>query len=103
MGEGREWKGGGEKISSGRREGRRMVLWKGGRGKVFKWKRERLIEKEEIIVSETSNMLDLRLSVKSVEITPKEHLSEHLTPHLQCKHCRYELKTMKEVAFWRRV
>ena len=45
----------------------------------------------------------LKVVCKKCRNNTKEHLSEHLTPHLQCKHCRYELKTMKEVAFWRRV
>ena len=33
----------------------------------------------------------------------KEHLNKHLTPHLQCKHCLYEMKTMEDKSFWRRV
>ena len=45
----------------------------------------------------------LKVVCKKCRNNTKEHLSEHLTPHLQCKHCRYELKTMKEVAFCRRV
>ena len=45
----------------------------------------------------------LKIVCKKCRNNTKEHLNEHLTPHMQCKHCLYELKTMKEVSFWRRV
>ena len=33
----------------------------------------------------------------------KEHLGEHLSPHMQCKHCIYEMRTMEDLSFWNRV
>ena len=33
----------------------------------------------------------------------KEHLGEHLSPHMQCKHCLYEMRTMEDISFWNRV
>ena len=31
-----------------------------------------------------------------------DHLNNHLTPHLQCKHCLYELKTVEDKLYWRK-
>ena len=32
-----------------------------------------------------------------------DHLHNHLTPHLQCKHCLYELKTAEDSLYWTKV
>ena len=32
-----------------------------------------------------------------------DHLQYHLTPHLQCKHCMYELKTAEDSQHWKKV
>eukprot|EP00092_Neocalanus_flemingeri_P036870 GFUD01040132.1.p1 GENE.GFUD01040132.1~~GFUD01040132.1.p1 ORF type:complete len:761 (+),score=93.35 GFUD01040132.1:160-2442(+) len=37
------------------------------------------------------------------KIDTNEHLSNHLAPHLQCKHCLYELKTIEDKSFWDKV
>ena len=31
-----------------------------------------------------------------------DHLFNHLTPHLQCKHCLYELKTAEDQTYWKK-
>ena len=45
----------------------------------------------------------LPLSCRKCRMNTKEHLSDHLTPHMQCKHCIYEMKTMQELSFWSKV
>jgi hypothetical protein len=42
----------------------------------------------------------LKMPCKKCKKNTKEHLNDHLTPHMQCKHCIYE---MKELSFWSRV
>lgn len=45
----------------------------------------------------------LKLSCKKCKKNTKEHFQNHLTAHLQCKHCQHELKSMEEDCFWQRV
>ena len=45
----------------------------------------------------------LKVVCKKCRKNTTEHMNNHLTPHLQCKHCLYEIKTMTELSFWRRV
>ena len=45
----------------------------------------------------------LKKSCRKCRQNTKDHASEHLVPHMQCKHCLYELKTSDESNFWNRV
>ena len=45
----------------------------------------------------------LKLSCKRCKKNTNEHLNKHLTPHIQCKHCQYEMKTMANKLFWDKV
>ena len=45
----------------------------------------------------------LKISCKNCKSDSKNHFVHHLTPHVQCKHCLHELKTMKEETYWQRV
>ena len=45
----------------------------------------------------------LKLACKKCKRNTQEHLNKHLTPHLQCKHCIYEMKTMVDKDFWGKV
>ena len=45
----------------------------------------------------------LKLACKKCRKSTKEHVHKHLTPHIQCKHCAYEMKTMKDKSFWEKV
>ena len=45
----------------------------------------------------------LKIFCKECKIDTREHFVNHLTAHLQCKHCRHELKTMGDELFWQRV
>jgi hypothetical protein len=46
---------------------------------------------------------ELKIICKKCRKNTKEQLSDHLTPHMQCKHCIYEMKTIQETSFWDRV
>ena len=45
----------------------------------------------------------LKVCCKKCRRNTADHLINHLTPHMQCKHCIYELKTMVDKDFWRKV
>jgi hypothetical protein len=45
----------------------------------------------------------LKVACKKCRKNTNEHLNKHLTPHMQCKHCVFEMKTMLEENFWERV
>ena len=52
---------------------------------------------------QTVKYAGLKLPCKKWKKNTKEHLNDHLTPHMQCKHCISEMKTMQELSFWSRV
>ena len=45
----------------------------------------------------------LKKHCKRCKEDTKEHYTNHCTPHLQCKHCLHELKSMEDVPFWEKV
>jgi hypothetical protein len=45
----------------------------------------------------------LKVSCKTCRRNTNDHLSNHLTPHMQCKHCIFEMKTMVNENFWETV
>ena len=45
----------------------------------------------------------LKIVCKKCKKNTLDHLNNHLTPHLQCKHCLYEFKTVKDKLYWRKV
>ena len=45
----------------------------------------------------------LKVYCKKCRRNTADHLSNHLTPHMQCKHCIYETKTMVDENFWGKV
>jgi hypothetical protein len=45
----------------------------------------------------------LKIFCKKCKKNTKEHINDHLTPHMQCKHCLYDMKTMSDLSFWRKV
>ena len=45
----------------------------------------------------------LKVKCKKCRRNTNDHLSNHLTPHMQCKHCIYEMKTMVDQDFWGKV
>ena len=45
----------------------------------------------------------LKRSCRNCIKNVKDHLSEHLVPHLQCKLCLYDLKTSGDSQFWEKV
>ena len=45
----------------------------------------------------------LKISCQKCKDDCKEHFVNHLSPHLQCKHCLHELKTMGDNEFWEKV
>merc|ERR1712129_126183 len=45
----------------------------------------------------------LKTVCKKCKKNTLDHLNNHLTPHLQCKHCLYEFKTVEDKLYWRKV
>ena len=45
----------------------------------------------------------LKVACKNCRKNTQDHYSNHLTPHLQCKHCLYELKTVEDKSYWKKV
>ena len=45
----------------------------------------------------------LKKSCRKCRKNTNDHLSNHLTPHMQCKHCIFEMKTMVNENFWETV
>ena len=45
----------------------------------------------------------LKQFCKKCRKNTKEHLNKHLAPHAQCKHCQFEMKTLQDKSFWRKV
>jgi hypothetical protein len=45
----------------------------------------------------------LKIVCKKCRRNTLDHLSNHLTPHMQCKHCIFETKTMLDENFWETV
>ena len=51
----------------------------------------------------TAKYAGLKMFCYKCRQNTKEHLNEHLSPHMQCKHCLHEMRTMDELSFWDRV
>ena len=44
----------------------------------------------------------LKKVCKTCKNNTLDHLLNHLTPHLQCKHCQFELKTAEDQSYWKK-
>ena len=68
-----------------------------------------IFHKKKLIVNgrnytlKTVKYSGLKMACKKCKRNTSEHLNKHLTPHMQCKHCMFEMKTMTETEFWERV
>ena len=68
-----------------------------------------IFHKNQLIINgrnytwKTMKYSGLKMACKKCRRNTHEHLDKHLTPHMQCKHCSYEMKTMIEKDFWERV
>ena len=65
--------------------------------------KNQLIKNGRNYIWKTVKYSGLKLACMKCRRNTHEHLSKHLTPHMQCKHCIYEMKTMVEKDFWGRV
>ena len=45
----------------------------------------------------------LKIVCRNCKKNTLDHLNNHLSPHLQCKHCVYELKTVEDKLYWKKV
>ena len=65
-----------------------------------------LFHKDKLIINgrnytwKTIKYAGLKLVCKKCRRNTNDHLNNHLTPHMQCKHCSYEMKTLTELNFW---
>lgn len=50
----------------------------------------------------SSRYSGLKKVCKTCRKNTLDHLLNHLTPHLQCKHCQYELKTAVDQSYWKK-
>ena len=61
--------------------------------------KNQLIKNGRNYIWKTVKYSGLKLDCMKCRRNTYEHLSKHLTPHMQCKHCIYEMKTMVEKDF----
>ena len=62
-----------------------------------------LIKKGRNYKYKTIKYSGLKVRCKQCRRNTNDHLTNHLTPHMQCKHCIYEMKTMIDHDFWGKV